>query len=376
MKYYLDTEFIERSGSIKLISIGLVDESGKNKYYAISSEFNSDTASDWVKDNVIHKLEKDIIRKTEEEIKKEIISYIEYTNNCKYFEQEGKKYFAKEIKNINKDDNGFTLSYIPLEENEIEFWAYFADYDWVVFCWLFGTMMDLPKGMPMYCKDLKQEMDILDLPKELKPSQRRIDYEKSEKWIDEEVIKEEAKLILNTRFNGLTKEIFIKKKRESKKYGSFITDSHNALVDASWNRLLHRALIAYEAQKNTEKIHEEWQDLAKEMEYSVKSYETLFNSNNPEADEINLKLKLNEINLSGDPEFVGKAALTLELRQYGSARLLASKVFGFRNHNEKVAKFDWALKLYREMMYEIVGACITLQQLSFESEKRSKEQSN
>lgn len=40
-----------------------------------------------------------------------------------------------------------------------EFYAYYADYDWVAFCWLFGRMMDLPKGFPMYCRDLKQMLD-------------------------------------------------------------------------------------------------------------------------------------------------------------------------------------------------------------------------
>lgn len=32
-----------------------------------------------------------------------------------------------------------------------------CDYDWVVFCWLFGPMVELPKGWPKFCRDLKQE---------------------------------------------------------------------------------------------------------------------------------------------------------------------------------------------------------------------------
>jgi len=54
-------------------------------------------------------------------------------------------------------------------EDNPEFWAYYADYDWVVLCQLFGTMMDLPKGWPMYCRDLKQEADRLgiDLSREM-----------------------------------------------------------------------------------------------------------------------------------------------------------------------------------------------------------------
>lgn len=35
----------------------------------------------------------------------------------------------------------------------------------LVFCWLFGAMSDLPKGFPMYCKDIKQWADDLGNPK-------------------------------------------------------------------------------------------------------------------------------------------------------------------------------------------------------------------
>ena len=36
-----------------------------------------------------------------------------------------------------------------------------CDYDWVVFCWLFGPMIALPDGWPMYCRDLKQLADSM-----------------------------------------------------------------------------------------------------------------------------------------------------------------------------------------------------------------------
>jgi hypothetical protein len=32
-------------------------------------------------------------------------------------------------------------------------------------CQLYGTMMDLPKGWPMYCRDVKQWCDMLGNPK-------------------------------------------------------------------------------------------------------------------------------------------------------------------------------------------------------------------
>lgn len=137
MRYFLDTEFIERGSQfpIELISIGIVADDGR-EYYAISSEFNPDHASQWVKDNVIAKLEtpEDLRRKSRSEIGHDIFNFIA--------EEPGIKYLPKP-----------------------EFWAYYADYDWVVFCQIFGTMMNLPKGWPMYCRDIKQFCDDLKQPK-------------------------------------------------------------------------------------------------------------------------------------------------------------------------------------------------------------------
>jgi hypothetical protein len=43
-----------------------------------------------------------------------------------------------------------------IADDKPEFWGYYADYDWVVFCQIFGVMIDLPEGWPMYCRDIKQ----------------------------------------------------------------------------------------------------------------------------------------------------------------------------------------------------------------------------
>lgn len=124
MKYFFDTEFIEDGKTIDLISIGIVRESG-GSIYCISNEFDESKASDWVKENVLTKLGNQK-RYSREEIKTDILNFI--------------------------------------GENKPEFWAYYADYDWVVFCQLFGTMMELPKGYPMYCNDLKQLCNSLGNP--------------------------------------------------------------------------------------------------------------------------------------------------------------------------------------------------------------------
>jgi hypothetical protein len=129
MKYFLDTEFIERGREfpITLISIGIAAEDGRT-FYAVSSEFNPDDANDWVKANVL--------------------SHLGTEKRCKV------AHLARLIERFCD----------PAEFGTPEFWGYYADYDWVVFAQIFGTMMDLPKGFPMYCRDLKQWLDDLGNP--------------------------------------------------------------------------------------------------------------------------------------------------------------------------------------------------------------------
>lgn len=137
MNYYLDTEFIEAPNFIDLISLGIKCEDGRT-FYAESNEFDINKANSWVKENVIPQL-KWYGKRTDNFIHENFQnhSFEMFTSN---FE------IAYYVKKFIKNDTP-------------NFWGYYADYDWVVFCWLFGTMMDLPKGWPMYCKDLKQLME-------------------------------------------------------------------------------------------------------------------------------------------------------------------------------------------------------------------------
>ena len=160
MKYFLDTEFAETGGStsptIDLISIGIVAEDGR-EYYAESSEFQVSNCNPWVVDNVLPLLGPVGERKTRNTIRDEITAFV----------------------------GGDLLA---------EFWAYYADYDWVTFCWLWGGMTDLPKGFPMLCMDLQQAWILCGRP-EIKPPDP--------------------------------------------------TDEHNALADARWNEQLFRAIHTY-----------------------------------------------------------------------------------------------------------------------------------
>lgn len=149
MKIWFDTEFIEDGKTIDLISIGMVREDGV-VLYCESNEYAPSSASQWVKENVFPHLHGGgVSRKT----------------------------ISKRIRDFAGE--------------KPEFWGYYADYDWVVLCQLFGTMMNLPDGWPMYCRDIKQLCDSLGNPK----------------------LPEQGK------------------------------GEHHALADAQWNRLAHEFLL-------------------------------------------------------------------------------------------------------------------------------------
>lgn len=124
MRVYIDTEFMESPGTIELLSLGLVREDGK-ELYAVNGDANHKLANPWVQENVLPHLG-------------------------------GPLFCHHEIKQMVLE---FTRDISP------EFWGYYCDYDWVVFCWLFGAMLDLPKGYPMYCRDIKQWCSDLGDPK-------------------------------------------------------------------------------------------------------------------------------------------------------------------------------------------------------------------
>ena len=124
MKVWFDTEFIEDGKTIDLISIGIIAEDGRS-YYAENAECDLSRASAWVAENVVTYLDGPASSRSRAKIAADIVAFV---------------------------------------GEAPEFWAYYADYDWVVLCQLYGTMMDLPKGWPMYCRDVKQLCDDLGNP--------------------------------------------------------------------------------------------------------------------------------------------------------------------------------------------------------------------
>lgn len=144
MRYFIDTEFAERPCSIDLISLAIVAEDGR-EFYVESCEFRSEMASDWVRANVLPQLWSRRI---------DALMFCEFSG-----QHPGN--FGGFLHRSTIADAVRTF----VGEDRPEFWGYYADYDWVVFCWLFGSMVDLPKGWPMYCRDIKQLCDLMGNPK-------------------------------------------------------------------------------------------------------------------------------------------------------------------------------------------------------------------
>ena len=186
MKYFLDTEFIEgfhkplfgkRRHFIDLISIGMVCEDGR-ELHLTSNEYNYHDADDWVKTNVI-------IPHYIHTVHGDARNHID-ADNFQYHFGISNKRIADKIRDFIYEPyelaNAFIGGDLEFKDGDIEFYAYYADYDWVLFCSLFGRMIDLPKGFPMYCKDLKQMFDEKQIPYKNSPDPELADMKTNPKY--------------------------------------------------------------------------------------------------------------------------------------------------------------------------------------------------
>ena len=255
MNYFIDTEFIEGTQekffgktkpTIDMISIGMVDENGR-EFYAISKEFNIKEAWNrcekkvnknfpqgpeynkeyWIRKNVLYPIFNELIQRDLASSYKmeQVIGRGYEVNqdfNLKRFKELIEMYGEKNIEIANgicafiygDDCGGSGMSAIEMamkheisdKTKEPQFYGFYSAYDWVVFCWLFGTMMTLPKGFPKHCRDLKQMSD----DKQLEVNKTAVVGEK-----------------ITIRDNAS----YPKK-----------TDEHNALSDAKWNLELYKFL--------------------------------------------------------------------------------------------------------------------------------------
>lgn len=131
-RFFYDTEFLEDGRTIDLISIGIVDEDG-DSFYAINRDMPLNRIMDnkWLVENVLPDLPI-------------ISSGIDY----KAPGVMGRHEIATQAANF------ITRKSTDSQYNEL--WAYYGAYDHVVLSQLYGAMVNLPNGMPMFTRELMQ----------------------------------------------------------------------------------------------------------------------------------------------------------------------------------------------------------------------------
>jgi hypothetical protein len=149
--YCYDLEFLEDGRTIELISIGIVCEDGR-EYYAVNAEMpiRRIRKHQWLMENVVPSLPK---------------AYGDWRNHMPrhwLF-----NYDDPVVKR--RDDIAFEVGEFLLSDGEPVLWADYGAYDHVALCQLWGTMMDLPSGMPMFTHDIEQAIEAV--PGFVKPVQ-------------------------------------------------------------------------------------------------------------------------------------------------------------------------------------------------------------
>ena len=134
-----------------LISLALVCEDGR-ELYLVNSDADLTECNDWVKKNVIPQLPPKDARR-------------EVTWNG---EMRGQQHTTGCAVWVPHSSIETAVRMFVGGDPAPEIWAYYADYDWVLFCQLFGAMVNLPQNFPMMCLDLQQYAIHLEIRKPLK----------------------------------------------------------------------------------------------------------------------------------------------------------------------------------------------------------------
>ena len=129
MRYFYDCEFVEDGVRVDLVSIGVVDETGR-EYYAVSTEFDGSRAIPWVRRHVLDKLPSPADRawKSRDRIRDELYGFL------------------------------------TAPGQRIELWAWYAAYDHVALAQLWGAMPGLPRAIPRFTHELVQRWEDAGRP--------------------------------------------------------------------------------------------------------------------------------------------------------------------------------------------------------------------
>jgi hypothetical protein len=155
VRFWYDTEFLEDGKTIELISIGIVADDGR-EYYAVNKDapWKRIAQNDWLVRNVVSSLPR--------------------IHGDQRFHVGRSNPLALDFDHPAMKDRGDIANEVrqfinPHPLAQIELWADYGAYDHVVLAQLWGPMIYLPEGMPMFTHDIQQEarrLTVTNLPEQ------------------------------------------------------------------------------------------------------------------------------------------------------------------------------------------------------------------
>lgn len=148
MKYFYDTEFIDNGRTIDLVSIGIVAEDGR-ELYAVSAEFDIRAMRDnqWLMENVWPSLPNTLH---------------DQGTRCAVCPKWGHLDLDHPDVRSRGQIARAVRDFLLVDDNP-HLWSWFPSYDHVALAQLYGTMANLPQGIPMRTNDIQQELDRLGI---------------------------------------------------------------------------------------------------------------------------------------------------------------------------------------------------------------------
>lgn len=149
-----DLEFLEDGRTIELISIGMVCDDGR-EYYAVNREMpvRRIRKHPWLMENVVPHLPKGHGDQRIHMPKRWLFHYADH--RVKH-----RKTIATEV-----------AEFIRAAGPDVQLWANYGAYDHVALAQLWGPMVALPDGVPMFTNDIQQEARRLGITWDQLPQQ-------------------------------------------------------------------------------------------------------------------------------------------------------------------------------------------------------------
>lgn len=170
-RYWYDLEFLEDGHTIELISIGIVASDGR-EYHAVVADCDFDRVllSPWLVANVVPHLPLTRVDVLAHYLAGHVGTSL--ADVRKLVALDPLDPVVKPRAQVATEVHEFLTG----GEGEVELWADYAAYDHVALCQLWGPMVNLPAGVPMFTRDVQQEAAHLRLAGELPQSHPNLEH--------------------------------------------------------------------------------------------------------------------------------------------------------------------------------------------------------